>query len=244
MRETAIDAIAEFRKVNVDGTLALARQAAEAGVNRFVFISSIKVNGESSSRGRPYRADDVPAPADAYGISKLEAENALKQICRACDMEYVIIRAPLVYGPGVKGNFRSMMKWLIRGVPLPLGDVDNRRSLVALDTLAGLTIRCMTHPAARNQTFLVADGEDLSTTQLLRRMGVALGKPVRLFHAPVWILKLTGKLVFRKDMIARLCDSLQVDISKTRELLGWFPEVTVDQGLKKTAEDFLRETRN
>lgn len=180
MREDAVDVMAAYRAVNLDGTLRLATQAAQAGARRFVFISSVKVNGEATELGYPFYADDEPAPTDPYGISKLEAENALKRLSQETEMEVVIVRPVLVYGPGVKANFQSMMTWLSKGVPLPLGAIRNKRSLVNLDNLVDLITTCIDHPAAANQTFLVSDGEDLSTAELLRRMGQALHKPARL----------------------------------------------------------------
>lgn len=253
MRDAAADPLAEFRRVNVQGTLHLARQAAATGVRRFVFISSVKVNGEethathsgprpSCAKG-PFRADSVPAPQDLYGISKMEAEQGLREIGAQTGMAVVIIRPPLVYGPGVTANFQAMMRWLVRGVPLPLGNImHNRRSLVALDNLVDLIETCITHTAAANQTFLVSDGEDLSTTDLLRRMGQALGKPARLLPVPPALLKLGALLLGKSEMAQRLCGSLQVDISKTRQLLGWSPPVSVDEGLRKAAEGYRRET--
>jgi nucleoside-diphosphate-sugar epimerase len=236
MQEATADPLAEFRRVNVQGTLNLARQAAAAGVRRFVFVSSVKVNGEATEPGRPFRADDVPAPLDAYGISKMEAEQGLRELSAQAGMEVVIIRPPLVYGPGVKANFSAMMRWLKRGVPLPLGAIHNQRSLVALDNLVDLIVTCLTHPAAANQTFLVSDGEDVSTAELLRRTGQAMGHPARLIPVPVGWLKLAAALVGKKDVAQRLCGSLQVDIEKTQRLLGWKPPLTLDQGLKKSAE--------
>lgn len=236
MADTAENPLDEFRRVNVQGTLNLARQAAAAGVRRFVFISSVKVNGEATRPGHPFTADDAPAPLDPYGISKMEAEQGLRQIAAETDMEVVIIRPPLVYGPGVKANFAAMMRWLQRGVPLPLGAIDNRRSLVALDNLVDLIVTCISHPAAANQTFLVSDGEDVSTTGLLRRMGLAMNRPARLLPVPTGLLKLAATLAGRPDMAQRLCGSLQVDIEKTRQVLGWSPPLTLDQGLKKAAE--------
>ncbi|OZA76455.1 SDR family oxidoreductase [Polynucleobacter sp. 39-46-10] len=242
MNDAAIDPLAEFRRINVQGTLNLARQAATAGVRRFIFISSIKVNGESTQRGSPFFADGICAPLDPYGVSKMEAEQGLRDISAQTGMEVVIIRPPLVYGPGVKANFAAMMRWLKRGIPLPLGAIHNQRSLVALDNLVDLIVTCLSHPAAANQTFLVSDGEDLSTTQLLRRMGNALGKPARLIPVPASVLKLGAALVRKPELAQRLCGSLQVDISKTRELLGWRPPVSVDEGLRRAAEGYLRET--
>jgi len=234
MADTAADPLEEFRHVNVQGTLNLARQAAAAGVRRFVFVSSIKVNGEATQPGAPFTADDAPAPLDAYGVSKMEAEQGLREIALQTGMEVVIIRPPLVYGPGVKANFAAMMRWLQRGVPLPLGAIHNQRSLVALDNLVDLIVTCLAHPAAANQTFLVSDGEDVSTTELLRRMGQALGRPARLIPVPVSWLKLAATMVGKPDVAQRLCGSLQVDIEKTRRLLGWTPPISLDQGLKRT----------
>jgi nucleoside-diphosphate-sugar epimerase len=237
MQEATADPLAEFRRVNVQGTLNLARQASAAGVRRFVFVSSIKVNGESTQLGQPFTADDAPAPLDAYGVSKMEAEKGLREIARQTGLEVVIIRPPLVYGPGVKANFAAMMRWLRRGVPLPLGAIHNQRSLVALDNLVDLILTCLTHPAAANQTFLVSEGEDVSTTELLQRIAQALGKPARLLPVPGSWLKLAAGLVGKGDVAQRLCGSLQVDISKTRELLGWVPPVSLDEGLRRAAAD-------
>lgn len=239
MNNKSSDPLSEFRRVNVDGTANLARQAAAAGVRRFVFMSSIKVNGEFTQEGCPFTADDAPAPEDPYGVSKHEAEQVLRQIAADTGMEVVIIRPPLVYGPGVKANFESMMRWLDHGVPLPLAAVTkNRRSLVALDNLVDLIVTCLNHPAAPNQTFLVSDGEDLSTADLLRRMGSALGHPARLFFMPPALLKLGATVVKKPGIYQRLCGSLQLDISKTRELLGWIPPVSVDEGLQRAAQGF------
>ena len=235
MQEAASDPLAEFRRVNVQGTLNLARQAAAAGVRCFVFVSSIKVNGEATQPGQPFTADDAPAPLDAYGVSKMEAEQGLREIALQTGMEVVIIRPPLVYGPGVKANFAAMMRWLKRGVPLPLGAIHNQRSLVALDNLVDLIMTCFTHPAAANQTFLVSDGDDVSTTELLRRMSQALGRPARLLPVPVSWLKLVAAMVGKQDVAQRLCGSLQVDISKTRRLLSWTPPISLDEGLRRAA---------
>lgn len=239
MNDKVADPLAEFRKVNVDGTLNLARQAVGAGVKRFIFISSIKVNGESTAPGKPYSAESQPAPVDPYGISKLEAELALRELAAETGMEVVIIRPPLVYGPDVKANFLSMMRWLSKGIPLPLGAIQNRRSLVALDNLVDLIATCVEHPAAANQTFMVSDGEDLSTRQLLRRMGGALGRPARLVPIPAWLLEAGASLLGKRALAQRLCGSLQVDISKTRELLNWSPPLGVDEALRRAAEHFL-----
>lgn len=241
MCDAARDPLAEFRRINTYGTLNLARQAAAAGVRRFLFISSIKVNGESTQVGHPFKADDSFAPQDAYGISKMEAEQGLCDLALRSGMEVVIIRPPLVYGSGVKANFATMMRWLQRGMPLPLGAIHNHRSLVALDNLIDLMVTCLTHPAAVGQVFLVSDGEDVSTTELLRRMGQTMGRPARLVSVPVSWLKLAAAMLGKQDVVQRLCGSLQVDIEKNRLLLGWCPPFTLDQGLKKAAEDARRD---
>lgn len=243
MSDRSADPSAEFRRVNVEGTLNLAGQAATAGVRRFVFISSIKVNGESTLPGKPFTAGDVPAPVDPYGLSKYEAEESLRKLAAETGMELVIVRPPLVYGPGVKANFLGMMRWLYKGVPLPLGAVHNRRSLVALDNLVDLIVTCMDHPAAAGRTFLVSDGDDLSTTELLRRTGEALGRPARLLPVPVKLLEMGAACLGRRAVARRLCGSLQVDITETRERLGWEPPVSVDEALQATADDFLEPRR-
>jgi nucleoside-diphosphate-sugar epimerase len=244
MADKSSNPIDEYRNTNVEGTLNLARQAAAAGIRRFVFASSIKVNGEGTSAGHSFSADDSPAPLDPYGISKVEAEQGLREIASKTGMEVVIIRPPLVYGPGVKANFQAMMRWLSRGVPLPLGAINNKRSLVALDNLVDLIVTCIDHPAAANQTFLVSDGEDLSTTQLLRRMGQAMGKPARLIPVPPALLKAGAALVGKPELAQRLCGSLQVDIAKTRELLGWSPPISVDEGLRRAAGGWIAALRS
>jgi len=236
MKDGTADPLAEYRRVNVEGTLKLARQAAAAGVKRFVFISSIKVNGEATFNKNAFFADDDPAPEDAYGQSKLEAELGLMQIAEETRMEVVIIRPPLVYGPSVKGNFSSMIKLVQMGLPLPLGAIHNKRSLVGIDNLVDLIIRCIDHPAATNQVFLAGDGEDLSTTELLRGVGNAMGKPTRLIPVSAGLLQLGATLLGRKDMAQRLLGSLQVDISKTCELLDWKPPYTVEEGLRRCFE--------
>lgn len=192
--------------------------------------------------GNPFSATDAPVPSDAYGVSKMEAEHGLHELSAQTGMDVVIIRPPLVYGPGVKANFAAMMSWLKRGVPLPLGAIHNQRSLVALDNLVDLIVTCLTHPAAANQTFLVSDGQDVSTTDLLRRMGRAMGHPARLVPVPVSCLKLAAAMLGKQDIAQRLCSSLQVDIDKTRHLLDWRPPLSLDEGLKKAAQGYGRET--
>lgn len=239
MDDTASDPLAEFRRVNVAGTLRLARRAAEAGVRRFVFVSSIKVNGERTDRDRPFTADDPPAPVDPYGISKLEAEEGLRALASGGGMEVVIIRPVLVYGPGVKGNFAAMMRWLHRGVPLPFGTVENRRSLVAVENLAHLLATCVEHPAAANRTFLVSDAHDLSTPELLRRTAAALGVKPRLLPVPPGLIAMASRMLGRQAVAQRLMGSLQVDVTATRSLLGWMPPVPIDEALRRTAAAYL-----
>jgi nucleoside-diphosphate-sugar epimerase len=232
MNDVSENPLVEFRRVNVDGTLNLARQAAAAGVRRFVFISSVKVNGEHTEFGHAFSETDAPNPQDAYGLSKHEAEQGLRQMAAETGMELVIIRPPLVYGPGVKANFAALMRAVQRGWPLPLGAIHNQRSLVALDNLVDFIITCITHPQAANQTFLVSDGQDLSTTELVRGMARAAGVPARLLPVPVWALQAGAGLLGKGDAVQRLCGNLQVDISKARQLLGWVPPVSVEDGLR------------
>ncbi|WP_178091575.1 UDP-glucose 4-epimerase family protein [Halopseudomonas laoshanensis] len=239
MDETAADPLSEFRRANVEGTVALARQAAAAGVERFIFISSIKVNGEGTALGKPYTTLDTPEPLDPYGISKFEAEEALKALAAETAMEVVIIRPVLVYGPGVKANFQSMMSWMNKGVPLPFGAIRNKRSMVALDNLVDLIVICINHPAAANQIFLASDGEDLSTTELLKRTAHALRKPARLVPVPSGLLESAASVLGKRSVAQRLCGSMQVDIQHTCDTLDWKPPVSVDDALKKTADAFL-----
>lgn len=233
MHDAAADPLSAFRAVNVEGTLNLARQAAEAGVMRLVFISSVKVNGESTEPGRPFTEADAPKPQDAYGLSKHEAEQGLRQIASDTGMAVVIIRPPLVYGPGVKANFAALMRAVQKGWPLPLGAVHNQRSLVALDNLVDFIVTCIAHPQAANQTFLVSDGHDLSTTELVRGMAQAAGVPARLLPVPVLALRAGAVLLGKSDAVQRLCGNLQVDISKARNLLGWVPPLAVQEGLRR-----------
>jgi nucleoside-diphosphate-sugar epimerase len=238
MRDRSANPLAEFRRVNVDGTVRLARQAAEAGVKRFVFLSSIKVNGEETS-SRCFSEADPPRPVDPYGVSKYEAEMALAQLASETQMEVVSVRAPLVYGPGVKANFRRMIGWLYRGVPLPFGAIENRRTLIALDNLVDVLRTCLVHPRAANETFLVGDSEDLSTPDLLRRLARALGTRALLIPVPVGVLRVVLAALGLGEEAQRLCSSLQVDSSRVRALLGWHPPLTVDEGIRKVAGDFL-----
>ena len=236
MKDEVADPLAEYRRVNVAATLNLAHQAAAAGVKRFIFISTIKVNGEQSPQNQPFTAEDIPTPVDAYALSKYEAEQGLQQIGQATGMEVVIIRPPLVYGPGAKGNFASMTKLVTKGLPLPLASVQNKRSLIALDNLIDLIITCIAHPAAANQVFLAADGEDLSTADLLRRLGHAMHKSARLLPVPPSLLLSGATLLGKPSLAQRLLGSLQVDTTKTQQLLGWKPPLSVDEGLKRCFE--------
>ena len=237
MHDTEADPLSVFRAVNVGGTLNLARQAAAAGIKRFVFVSSVKVNGESTRPGQAFSETDVSNPQDDYGLSKYEAEEALRQIAADTGMAVVIIRPPLVYGPGVKANFAALMRAVQRGWPLPLGIVHNQRSLVALHNLVDFIVTCVTHPNAADQTFLVSDGHDLSTSELVRGMAQAVGVHARLLPVPVWALQAVATFLRRGDAVQRLCGNLQVDISKARNLLGWVPPISIEEGLRKAVQD-------
>jgi nucleoside-diphosphate-sugar epimerase len=233
MSDKSSDPLAEFRRVNVAGTLNLARQAAAADVRRFVFLSSVKVNGEATLPGQAFTEHDSPAPQDPYGWSKHEAEMGLRQLAAETGMEVVIIRPTLVYGPGVKANFAALMRAVQRGWPLPLGAVQNQRSLVALDNLVDLIVTCLDHPAAANQTFLASDGQDLSTADLVRGMARASGVSARLWPVPVLALQMVSGALGKGAVVQRLSSNLQVDISKASKLLGWVPPVSLDEGLRR-----------
>ncbi len=238
MCDTVADPLTEFRNVNVEGTLKLARDAARAGVSRFVFISSIKVNGEENVT--PYTPDSLASPSDPYGISKWEAEMGLHKIASETGLEVVVVRPTLVYGPGVKANFLNMMKIISRGIPLPLAFITNSRSLIYVGNLVDALATCSTHPGAAGQTYLVSDGEDVSTPELIRRTASALGVPARLFPVPVSFMKLVGKLTGKSGAVNRLTGSLTVDSSKIRQELGWVPPFTMEDGLRETAGWFIK----
>lgn len=222
-----------LRSVNVDGTMNLALQAASSGVRRFVFLSSIKVNGDSTGQGMPYTHDDTPIPADAYGISKLEAENGLQNIARTSGMEFAILRPPLVYGPGVGGNLKMLMKLVDYGVPLPLSNIRNQRSFIGIDNLVDLIITCIKHPQAANKILLASDDQDLSTTELLHYIAQAMGKSARLYPCPEQFFTSAAKCVGKSSLAEKLLGSLQVDISETKRLLTWVPPVSVHEGLSR-----------
>jgi Nucleoside-diphosphate-sugar epimerases len=235
LRETEPDPLHAFRFVNTAGTLRLAQQAANAGVRRFVFLSSIGVNG-NATHGTPFTEADEPNPQDAYAISKLEAEMGLRNIARQSRMEIVLIRPPLVYGPGARGNFARLVNLAKRNVPLPLGAIPNRRSLVGLDNLVSFISICLTHPKAANETFLISDGEDLSTTQLLRKITESFGRRARLIPVPASWLALAARQVGKQALAQQLLSSLVVDNTKARSLLAWEPVASVDEQLRKIAE--------
>lgn len=232
LAESSKDPLSEFRIVNTDATLNLARQAAKAGVRRFIFLSSIGVNGINSNMS-PFSIDDSPAPLEDYAISKLEAEIGLLKIAAETGMEIVIIRPPLVYGPNAPGNFGNLTKLVSKNLPLPFGAIYNKRSFVSLDNLVDLIITCINHPNAANQTFLVSDDHDVSTTELLNEMSRASGKKPKLIPVPVFVLRLVGRLTGKLSLVNRLCGSLQVDISHTKDVLGWKPPVSFQDGIHK-----------
>lgn len=239
MHDTTQDPLQTYREVNLHGTLRLAEQAVAAGVKRFIFLSSIKVNGEATEFGQPFTAQATPQPVDPYGLSKWEAEQALFELSKATGLEIVVIRPPLVYGPGVKANFLAMMQWVARGIPLPLGAArHNRRSFVSLDNLVDLIRVCVNHPAAAQQTFLVSDDHDLSTAELLQRMAKALKCPSRLLPVPTRLLEFSAKLLGKGAIAQRLLGNLQLDINATRRCLDWTPPLSVDEGLRQVAATF------
>lgn len=242
LTERCVDPLAELRAVNVDASRHLARQAAAAGAKRFVYVSSIKANGEETELGRPYCAESPAFPKDPYGQSKLEAEQALFAVGEETGLEVVVVRSPLVYGPGVKANFASLMRALQQRLPLPFAAIDNRRSLVARDNLVDLLLLCARHPAAVGRMFLVSDGRDLSTAQLCRELSEALGVSPRLLPVPTRVLRMLGLIVGRGQQMQRLLGSLQVDISATCQLLDWKPPVQMRQAIQETAQ-WYREHR-
>jgi nucleoside-diphosphate-sugar epimerase len=240
MTDQASDPLQEFRRVNVEWTDQLARSAALQGVRRFVYLSSIKVNGEQTVV--PFTEQDLPKPQDPYGVSKWEAEQALARVSTQTGMETVVLRSPLVYGPGVRGNFLQLLNILRRGIPLPLASIRNQRSLVYLGNLLDALVRCIQDPRSAGQTYLVCDGEDLSTPELVRRLGAAMGSKVCLWPCPTALLYWMGQVAGNRGMIDRLVGSLQVNSSKIQTELDWYPPFTVDAGLSKTAAWFRART--
>lgn len=241
MYESAVDPLAEFRKVNVEGTEHLARSAAAVGVKRLVYVSSIKVNGEETIGGQRYSEVSAPSPKDPYGVSKWEAEQALQRVAAETGLEVVIIRPPLVYGIGVKGNFAQMLSAVSKRILLPFAAVRNQRSLIYVGNLVDALISCAIHPAAAGKTYLVCDGEDISTPDLLNSLGGEMGRPARLIQCPMWLLSMMGKIAGRSDQLLRLMGSLQIDSHKIRTELNWKPPYRLQQGLQKTAE-WYRDT--
>ena len=236
MKDSAVDPLAEFLRVNLHGTVNLAQQAVRAGVKRFVYVSSIKVNSEKPREGQKFCASDLPAPQSPYAISKWQAEQALHGVADETGLEVVIVRPPLVYGPGVKGNFAQMLELVTRRTPLPFASLHNRRSLIYVGNLVDALIACSTHSAAVGQTYLVCDGEDISTPELLRQLADAMGIPSRLLPCPPALLQLAGKLSGKSQQLERLLGSLQIDGDKIRRDLNWAPPYSLQQGLQATAE--------
>lgn len=239
MNDSVQDALTKYREVNVAGTLNLARQALEAGVKRFVFLSSIKVNGEFTVAGQAFTSDECNQPVDAYGISKYEAEKELQNLCNSGSMQLVLIRPPLVYGPGVKANFLAMMRWVDKGIPLPLRSINNRRSLVYLDNLVDLILMSCSHPNAVGQVLLVSDDEDVSVSKILAVMAFSMEKSNRMLPCPMGMITFIARLLRKSDIALRVCGNLQLDISKTKDLLGWSPPISFDEGIARTCKSYL-----
>jgi nucleoside-diphosphate-sugar epimerase len=234
MEDSSSDPLSEYRIVNTAGTEKLARSAASSGVRRFIFMSTVKVNGEG--RGIPYCEDDIHGPSDPYSISKWEAEKIIKAIANETGIETVIIRAPMVYGPEVKANFLRLLKAVDRGIPMPVAGINNKRSMIYLGNLVDSIIACIDHSETAGQTYLVSDGEDISTPELIRQIAESLGKPAKLFYLPLFMLSLAGMITGNSHAIGRLTGSLTVDTSKIKKKLNWNPPFTLAQGLKQTAE--------
>ncbi len=240
MRDKSLDPLSSFREVNTFGTLNLAKKAAQEGVKRFIFISSIKVSGEYSRVGNPFKSSDEPNPTDPYGISKFEAEVGLKILSKETAMEVVIIRPPLVYGQGVKGNFASLLQFASRGIPLPFGAIKNNlRSFVSVDNLVDLIVICISHPNAANRVFLISDDRDLSTAEMFRQLSKSFGKSGFMIPMPVFLYKIIGSLTGKSELVERLCGNLQVDISDTKSLLDWKPVITYKEAFARIADSFL-----
>ena len=243
MHESAKNPLEEFRRVNVQGTEHLARNAVASGVKRFVYVSSIKVNGEETLGGKSYAERDMPMPQDAYGVSKWEAEQVLHRVAEETGLEVVIVRPPLVYGAGVKGNFAQLLSVLMRGIPLPLASIRNQRDLIYVGNLVDALIACATHPAAVGQTYLVSDGEGVSTPDLIRNLAQALGKFNLVFPFPIYVMRFCAGLFGKSAAVDRLTQSLQIDSSKIRKELSWKPPCTMQQGLQATADWYLQSIK-
>ena len=241
MVDHSSDPLVKFRSENRDATLALAKAAVNADVKRFVYISTIGVNGNASNS--PFTEKATPAPHNNYAMSKYEAEQGLLDLAKESAIEIVIIRPPLVYGPSAPGNFSSLLKWINIGIPLPFGSIYNARSLISLDNLVSFIIHCTDHHAAANQLFLISDSEDVSTTELLRKVSKAFGLTSRLLPVPVSFMVLAAYLIGKKDVANRLFESLQIDSSKASDLLEWKPVITMDEQLKKTADAYLKNEK-
>lgn len=242
MNDVVLDPIEEYRNANTLATSHLAGEAAKAGVKRFIYLSSIKVNGEETTPGQSYSEESTPAPIDPYGVSKWEAEQGLEKVCAQTGMEFVIIRPPLIYGPGVKANFEKLMGLVAKGMPLPLGAVDNQRSMLALDNLVSFISEVISHPLAANQRFLLSDGKDVSTTQLLKLLAKGMGKSIWLLPIPVSILRTAAQVFGATAAADRLLGSLQIDSSKARELLHWQPPLSVEEGIVIAAKAYLKHS--
>lgn len=236
LNDTAENPLEEYRRINVQGTLNLAENAVTAGISRFVYLSTAKVNGESTHKGQAFSESDEPNPLDPYAVSKHEAEQGLRKIADQTGMDVVIIRPPLVYGPGVKANFAALLRAVQKGWPLPLGVIHNQRSLVALDNLVDFIMTCAIHPKAANQTFMVSDGHDISTTELVHGLAHAAGVLTHLLPVPIWILQWVGRFLGKGDTVGRLCNNLQINSAKARDLLGWVPPVSVHEGLQRAVD--------
>ena len=242
MKDVALDPLEEYRNANTLATIHLAGEAAKAGVKRFIYLSSIKVNGEETAPGQSYSEESTPAPIDPYGVSKWEAELGLEKICAQTGMEFVIIRPPLVYGPGVKANFQRLMGVVAKGMPLPLGAVDNQRSMLALDNLVSFISEAISNPLAANQRFLLSDGKDVSTTQLLKLLAKGMGKSIWLLPVPAVILRAAAQVIGASAAADRLLGSLQIDSSKARQLLHWQPPLSVEEGIAIAAKAYLKKS--
>ncbi|WP_434997423.1 UDP-glucose 4-epimerase family protein [Vibrio scophthalmi] len=240
MNESEQDALTAYRETNMLGTLHLAKRAAEAGVKRFVFVSTIKVNGEFTEPGSPFQPNLNNIPQDPYGLSKYEAELELTQLSKETGLEVVTIRPPLVYGPGVKANFLTMMRLIDKGIPLPFGAIHNKRSLVYLDNLSSLILTCCEHPLAAGLTFLVSDGQDVSIAQLMRTIAQSMGKSPRLLPIPMSWIQLASSVLKKQHIAQRICGNLQIEIGSTKDILGWKPPVSFEQGIKRTVEAYLK----